>query len=89
MTIRINDEFTKLPIPRENKRRLRKKRDNQCLLCDKPVAKESKNHCAYHTIYVREKQRETRGIQNRRIGARSYSTEIMKEVLDSIGKMVK
>lgn len=49
MPVEINDEFSALPMSRQQKYQLRKRRDGRCVTCGKPS--DGKTHCAKHRTF--------------------------------------
>jgi hypothetical protein len=73
MRMRIQDEFTDLPISRQRKYQLRMQRDRRCTECGEPAAEGSR--CLKHLINARERQRRKRGLKRRYYGTLSYQLE--------------
>lgn len=67
------DEFAHLPISRQRKYQLRKKRDRCCTECGAPAAAGSR--CLKHLVLARERQRAKMGLVNRYVGTLSYRLE--------------
>ena len=67
---RIQDEFTHLSISRQRKYQLRKKKEQRCLICGKPVA--TTNFCLDHAVAARERQRKAKGTVRRVTRCKSY-----------------
>jgi hypothetical protein len=63
MRIPIQDEFTYLPISRQRKYQLRKKRDKRCTECGAPAIRGVR--CLKHLVMARELQRKKRGLKRR------------------------
>lgn len=59
MPAKIIDEFTYLPISKDAKFRLRKKKSGLCRMCDKPT--KVGNLCLKHSLKFREYQRDREG----------------------------
>lgn len=59
----IQDEFTYLPISRQRKYQLRKKRDKRCTECGAPAVRGVR--CLKHLVKARELQRKKRGLKRR------------------------
>jgi hypothetical protein len=59
----IQDEFTCLPISRQRKYQLRKKRDKRCTECGAPAIRGVR--CLKHLVMARELQRKKRGLKRR------------------------
>ena len=59
----IQDEFTYLPISRQRKYQLRKKRDKRCTECGAPAIRGVR--CLKHLVMARELQRKKRGLKRR------------------------
>jgi hypothetical protein len=59
----IQDEFTYLPISRQRKYQLRKKRDKRCTECGAPAIRGVR--CLKHLVMAREFQRKKRGLKRR------------------------
>jgi hypothetical protein len=72
---KIHDEFACLPISRQRKYQLRKKRDGRCTECGEPVLKGSR--CLKHLVASRERQREKRGLKKRYFNTLSYKLEML------------
>ena len=53
----IQDEFTNLPISRQQKYRLRMRRDGRCRICGEPAA--GAQYCLKHLVQTREYTRKT------------------------------
>jgi hypothetical protein len=66
----IKDEFSDLPISRQRKYQLRRKRDRRCTECGAPAAEGSR--CIMHLVKARERQRRKRGLKRRRYNTLSY-----------------
>jgi hypothetical protein len=45
-TVKIYDEFTRLPLSRQRKWQLRRKKEGRCTACGGVLA--TKEHCEYH-----------------------------------------
>jgi len=73
MRIRIEDEFTLLPISRQRKYQLRMQRDGRCTECGESAAKGSR--CVKHLVKARERQRKKRGLKRRYYGTLSYKLQ--------------
>ena len=73
MRIRIEDEFTCLPISRQRKYQLRMQRDGRCTECGEPAAQGSR--CVKHLVKARERQRKKRGLKRRYYGTLSYKLQ--------------
>ena len=73
MRIRIEDEFTTLPISRQRKYQLRMQRDGRCTECGDPAAQGSR--CVKHLVKARERQRKKRGLKRRYYGTLSYKLQ--------------
>ena len=73
MRIRIEDEFTCLPISRQRKYQLRMQRDGRCTECGDPAAQGSR--CVKHLVKARERQRKKRGLKRRYYGTLSYKLQ--------------
>jgi len=69
----IEDEFTHLPISRQRKYQLRRKRDHLCTECGEPAAEASR--CLKHLVEARERQRHLRGLKRRYFGTLSYKLQ--------------
>jgi hypothetical protein len=69
----IIDEFSHLPISRQRKYQLRKKRDKRCTECGEPAAEGSR--CLKHLIRAREHQRKKRGLKRRYYNTLSYKLQ--------------
>ena len=69
----IEDEFTHLPISRQRKYQLRRKRDHLCTECGEPATEASR--CLKHLVEARERQRDLRGLKRRYYGTLSYKLE--------------
>jgi hypothetical protein len=66
----IQDEFMNLPISRQQKYRLRMKRDGRCIQCGERAI--GGNHCVKHMVQWRERQRTDQGRQRRYHNSLSY-----------------
>ena len=53
--MKIKDKFTNLPVSRQRKYQLRKKKNGLCILCGKPRV--TAMHCLEHAIAKRESDR--------------------------------
>lgn len=53
--MKIKDKFTNLPVSRQRKYQLRKKRAGMCVLCGEPAV--TAMHCLKHAIAKRELDR--------------------------------
>src|SRR5215831_6653932 len=73
MRVRIQDEFTQLPISRQRKYQLRMKRDKRCTECGAPAAKGSR--CVKHLVKARERQRKKHGLRRRYYNTLSYKLQ--------------
>jgi hypothetical protein len=73
MRIRIEDEFTRLPISRQRKYQLRMQRDKRCTECGESAVQGSR--CLKHLIKARERQRKKRGLKRRYYGTISYQLQ--------------
>jgi hypothetical protein len=68
----IQDEFTDLPLSRQRKYQLRKRRDKRCTICGAPAVQAAR--CVKHLVEAREHQRTRFGLK-RRYNALSYRLE--------------
>ena len=73
MSYLIEDELTHLPVSRQRKYQLRKKRDQRCAQCGEPVAQGSRALCLEHLIRAREQQRRKLRLKRRYSNALSYN----------------
>jgi hypothetical protein len=71
--MRIQDEFSSMPISRQRKYQLRRQRDSQCTECGEPTAEGSR--CLKHLIKARERQRTKRGLKRRYYNTLSYKLQ--------------
>jgi hypothetical protein len=69
----IDDEFSHLPISRQRKYQLRRKRDRLCTECGEPAVEASR--CLKHLVEARESQRIKRGLKRRYYGTLSYKLQ--------------
>lgn len=83
----IIDEFSDLPVSRQRKYQLRKKRDRRCTECGAPAPKGSR--CLKHLILARERQRERLGLRNRYQTTLSYRLEALEKNVGKAGKRKK
>lgn len=70
---KIIDKFTKLPISRQQKYRLRKQRKGICLVCEDPAV--TTVYCLRHAIKQREYMRKRKKCKIRFKGAKTYRME--------------
>jgi hypothetical protein len=71
----IIDEFTRLPISRQQRYQLRKRRDRKCTRCGQPVAKDGnfcETHRQAHNVLIRELQRKRFDFKRRDYFSESY-----------------
>ena len=71
----IIDEFTILPISRQQRYQLRKRRDRKCIRCGQPVAKDGnfcETHRQAHNVLTRELQRKRFDFKRRDYYSESY-----------------
>ena len=73
MSYLIEDELTHLPVSRQRRYQLRKKRDHCCAQCGEPVAPGSRALCLEHLIRARENQRRKLRLRRRYSNALSYN----------------
>ena len=66
----IRDEYSELPISRQRKYYLRKRKQGQCTKCGKPAADGSL--CTEHLVQMREYRREKFGLKRRYYKSLSY-----------------
>ncbi len=83
----IVDEFTNLPISRQRKYYLRKKRDQKCTKCGRPADRGSL--CVEHLVQQREYRRKTMGLKRRYFGSTSYQCEATGHSQGHCGECVK
>jgi len=69
---KIQDEFTDLPVSRQRKSQLRRKRDGLCIICGQPQC--SSRFCLKHLLATRERQRKNVG-SIKRNRSKSYQLE--------------
>jgi hypothetical protein len=69
----IQDEFTNLPVSRQRRYQLRKRRDNLCTECGAPA--QGASRCLKHLVLARERQRERLGLRTRYRSTLSYRME--------------
>ncbi|HEV7745401.1 MAG TPA: hypothetical protein VGO56_10435 [Pyrinomonadaceae bacterium] len=72
----IIDEFTSLPISRQQRYQLRKRRDRKCIRCGQPPVKEGnfcETHRQAHNVLTRELQRKRFDRKHRDYYSESYS----------------
>jgi hypothetical protein len=71
----IIDEFTSLPISRQQRYQLRKRRDRKCIRCGQPPAKDGnfcETHRQAHNVLTRELQRKRFDFKRRDYYSESY-----------------
>lgn len=71
----IIDEFTSLPISRQRRYQLRKRRDRKCIRCGQPAAKHGyfcETHRQVHNVMTRELQRKRFDFKHRDYYSESY-----------------
>ena len=71
----IIDEFTSLPISRQQRYQLRKRRDGKCIRCGQPPAKDGnfcETHRQAHNVLIRELQRKRFDFKQRDYFSESY-----------------
>jgi hypothetical protein len=73
MSCLIKDELTHLPVSRQRRYQLRKKRDRLCAQCGEPLAQGSRALCLEHLIRARERQRRKLRLKRRYSNALSYN----------------
>jgi hypothetical protein len=73
MSYLIEDELTHLPVSRQRKYQMRKKRDQRCAQCGEPVAQGSRALCLEHLIRAGEHQRRKLRLKRRYSNALSYN----------------
>jgi hypothetical protein len=73
MSYLIEDELTHLPLSRQRRYQLRKKRDRLCAQCGEPAAPGSRALCLEHLIRAREKQRRRLRLKRRYSNALNYN----------------
>jgi hypothetical protein len=81
----IIDEFTSLPISRQQRYQLRKRRDRKCIRCGEPVAKDGnfcETHRQAHNVLTRELQRKRYDFKHRDYHSESYGFSI------SVGRLL-
>lgn len=69
----IQDEFTHLPVSRQRRYQLRKRRDGLCTECGAPATQASR--CVKHLVLARERQRSKKGLTRRYQNTLSYRLE--------------
>lgn len=69
----IQDEFTHLPVSRQRRYQLRKRRDGLCTECGAPADYASR--CVKHLVLARERQRSKKGLTRRYSNTLSYRLE--------------
>ena len=72
-TARILDEFTNLPISRQRKYQLRKRKARRCVICGQPAV--TSHRCLRHSLYAREWYRKSKGAVVRHTNTRTYRLE--------------
>jgi transposase len=70
MGAHISDEFAGMPLSRQMKYYLRKRRDKRCTRCGKPL--EEGSLCPEHMVQMREYRRKTFGLKRRYHNSLSY-----------------
>ncbi len=73
----IKDEFTDLPLSRQRKWQLRRRRAGLCIICGKPVAPGLKGMCVEHCVARRENLRKLFGLKTRYLNSPSYQAEAL------------
>jgi transposase len=73
MGANIQDEFSGLPLSRQMKYYLRKRRDKRCTKCGKAL--EHGSLCVEHMVQMREYRRRTFGLRRRYRNSLSYQSE--------------
>ncbi len=73
MGAHIQDEFSSLPLSRQMKYYLRRRRDKRCTKCGKTVDQGSL--CVEHMVQMREHRRKTFGLKRRYSNSLSYQSE--------------
>ena len=71
----IVDEFTHLPLSRQIKYQLRRRRDKCCIACGEPTTESTR--CLKHLVEAREQQRRKLGVKRRNINSRSYKLQAL------------
>ena len=67
---RIEDEFSNLPVSRQRKYQLRRKKAGLCTMCGEPAVASSR--CLNHLVEARERLRKTAGCKRRNTLSLSY-----------------
>lgn len=65
MSRRIQDEFTDLPITRQQKWQLRRSRDGKCQQCGEKIDRGRKGHCLNCLLHRLETRRKRDGAKKR------------------------
>jgi hypothetical protein len=73
MATKIKDEFSDLPISKQRKYQLRRKRDKRCTLCGAPA--EQGSLCLKHQTELRERMRKISHSKRRYKNSMSYRLE--------------